>query len=142
MKISDVLHAKGPGVVTVTPDTTVGRLLAILAEHHIGAVVVSTTGTDIQGIISERDVVRHLHTEGPPVLDGPVSAIMTTEVITCEADEDLEDLARTMTDNRFRHMPVVTDGGLSGLVSIGDIVKTRIDQLQAERDQLVAYIQQ
>lgn len=142
MKISDVLNAKGADVVTVPPDAPVTRLLEVLAERHIGAVVVSPTGRDVHGIVSERDVVRHLHTDGPSVLDAPVSSVMTTDVITCSGDEDLEQLARTMTDNRFRHLPVVAGDELRGIVSIGDIVKARIDQLQAERDHLVAYIQQ
>ena len=143
MRISDVLHTKGSQVVTATPDTTVAALLASLADNGIGSIVVSTDGTDIVGIVSERDVVRQLHRSGPSVLDAPVSSIMTATVITCDRDEELESVARTMTDNRVRHIPVVdADGRLLAIVSIGDIVKHRIDQLQAERDQLMAYIQQ
>ena len=142
MKIADVLRNKGEGVVTISPDDTVAHLLEVLNERGIGAVVVSRDGSDVAGIVSERDVVRHLHRTGPEMLSGPVSAIMTSEVTTASKDDDLEHVARTMTDLRIRHMPVVVDGALSSIVSIGDVVKLRIDTLQSERDQLVGYIQQ
>jgi len=142
MKISDVLRSKGDGVVTIRPDDSVARLLAVLEEHGIGAVVVSDDGLQVGGIVSERDVVRHLHRTGADIVNGPVSAIMTSEVTTCDADDDVEALARTMTDKRIRHLPVTVDGHLHAIVSIGDIVKMRIDSLQSERDQLVGYIQQ
>jgi len=142
MRISDVLQTKGSGVVTVPPETTVASLLATLADKGIGSIVISTDGIDILGIVSERDVVRQLHWSGEAVLAAPVSSIMTATVITCDRHEELESAARIMTDNRIRHIPVVDeDGRLEAIVSIGDIVKHRIDQLQAERDQLVAYIQ-
>ena len=142
MKISDVLRNKGEGVVTIRPDDTVAHLLEVLDEHGIGALVVSVDGREVSGIVSERDVVRHLHREGASVVDGKVSAIMTTDVTTCGPDDDLEALARTMTDRRIRHLPVTVDGVLHSIVSIGDVVKLRIDTLQSERDQLVGYIQQ
>jgi CBS domain-containing protein len=142
MKISDVLRNKGEGVVTIRPDDTVAHLLEVLNERGIGAVVVSTDGNDVAGIVSERDVVRHLHRAGADVISGPVSAIMTSEVTTAGKDDDLEGIARTMTEKRIRHMPVVVDGALHSIVSIGDVVKLRIDTLQSERDQLVGYIQQ
>lgn len=142
MKISDVVRRKGDQVVTVRSDDTVERLLQLLAEHRIGALVVSDDGSTVHGIVSERDVVRHLHRDGAAVLLAPVSTIMTADVRTCGPDISLEDLARTMTDARIRHVPVVVDGRLHAIVSIGDIVKNRIDELQSERDQLVGYIQQ
>jgi CBS domain-containing protein len=142
MKIDDVLRNKGEGVVTIRPDDTVAHLLEVLNERGIGAVVVSADGTDVAGIVSERDVVRHLHRSGADMIAGPVSAIMTREVTTAGRDDDLEKIARTMTDQRIRHMPVVVDGVLHSIVSIGDVVKLRIDTLQSERDQLVGYIQQ
>jgi CBS domain-containing protein len=142
MKISDVVRRKGDLVVTVRPEETVARLLALLEEHRIGAVVVSEDGATVAGIVSERDVVRHLHRKGAAVLEQPISAIMTAEVQTCGPEEGIEQLARTMTDRRIRHVPVVVDGRLTAIVSIGDIVKHRIDELQAERDQLVGYIHQ
>ncbi|WP_406832400.1 CBS domain-containing protein [Pedococcus sp. KACC 23699] len=142
MKISDVVRRKGDQVVTVRPEETVERLLQLLEEHRIGAVVVSTDQSSVDGIVSERDIVRHLHSKGAAVLSLPISAIMTAEVTTCDPDAAIEDLARTMTELRIRHVPVVVDGRLRAIVSIGDIVKHRIDELQTERDQLVGYIQQ
>jgi len=142
MRISDVVRRKGDDVVTIRPDETVERLLQLLADHRIGAVVVSEDGESVAGIVSERDVVRHLHSDGPDVVRSAISAIMTADVTTCDPDTPIEDLARTMTDKRIRHVPVVVDGRLHAIVSIGDIVKNRIDELQAERDQLVGYIQQ
>jgi len=142
MKISDVLRGKGTEVVTIRPDESVDRLLEVLAERGVGALVVSADGESVVGIVSERDVVRHLHRHGAAVLSGPVSAIMTAEVTTCAADDAVESLAQTMTQERIRHVPVVADGRLTAIVSIGDIVKHRISALQSERDQLVEYIQQ
>lgn len=141
MKISDVLRHKGSEVITIKPGETVSTLLALLAEHRIGAVVVSTDGTTVDGIVSERDVVLHLHSTGTSVLDGPVSQIMTSDVTTGSADDDVADLAGTMTEERVRHVPVVdADGRLTAIVSIGDIVKHRLSELQSERDQLRDYI--
>ncbi|PKW26621.1 CBS domain-containing protein [Phycicoccus duodecadis] len=142
MRIADVVKRKGGAVVTVRPDATVAELLALLSEHRIGAVVVSDDGTSVHGIVSERDVVRHLHTDGAALVDAPVSSIMTAEVHTCTPEDSLEDMAGMMTDRRIRHVPVLVDGSLGAIVSIGDIVKFRIDTLQAERDQLRDYIQQ
>jgi CBS domain-containing protein len=142
MRISDVIRRKGDKVVTVSSDVTVQRLLEILEEHNIGALVVSDDGSTVTGIVSERDVVRHLRTAGAGLLEQTVATIMTSEVQTCSPEESTEDLARTMTDRRIRHVPVVIDGHLQAIVSIGDIVKWRIAELQTERDHLVDYIQQ
>jgi CBS domain-containing protein len=142
MRISDVLRTKGQGVVTVRPDDTVAHLLEVLADHGIGAVVVSADGQGVDGIVSERDVVRHLHRGGSEIVTGPVSAIMTSEVVTCAPEAEVADLALSMTEHRIRHVPVIVDGSLSAIVSIGDIVKTRIDMLQSERDTFADYIQQ
>lgn len=141
MKIHDVVRRKGDTVVTVRPDETVERLLALLGEHRIGALVVSEDGESVAGIVSERDVVWRLASDGAGILGAKVRDIMTTEVKTCDFDAHLEDLALMMTEMRIRHVPVVVDGKLRAIVSIGDIVKNRIDELQAERDQLVGYIQ-
>jgi len=141
VKISDVLRHKGSEVITIKPGETVSTLLALLAEHRIGAVVVSTDGAAVDGIVSERDVVLHLHSTGTSVLDGPVSQIMTSDVTTGSADDDVADLAGTMTEERVRHVPIVdADGRLTAIVSIGDIVKHRLSELQSERDQLRDYI--
>lgn len=142
MRINEVLRRKGDTVATLSPEATVEQLLELMAEHEIGAVVVSPDGRGVDGIVSERDVVRALHHHGAEVLGRPVSTIMTSEVRSCVPEDDLETLARTMTEHRIRHLPVVVDGQLRGVVSIGDIVKHRIDELQGERDQLVGYIQQ
>ena len=142
MRISDVIRRKGDGVVTLRPDATVRHLIEVLEKNHIGAVVVSDDGSVVSGIVSERDVVRHLHTDGVGVLDQSVATIMTGDVATCTPDDGLDELAAVMTERRFRHIPVVVDGQLKAIVSIGDIVKGRIDELQTERDHLVGYIQQ
>ncbi|HET7305670.1 MAG TPA: CBS domain-containing protein [Segeticoccus sp.] len=143
MRISDVIRNKGDLVVTVRSADTVETLLQRLAEHRIGAVVVSDDdGATVAGIVSERDVVRTLGEVGARVLQLPVADIMTADVQTCGPEDDLQTLARQMTDHRVRHVPVVVDGRLQAIVSIGDIVKHRIDELQGERDQLVGYIQQ
>ena len=139
MRISEVLRVKGAHVVTVPPDTTVRRLLAV-AEHRIGAVVISADGTSVDGIASERDIVRALAVRGAAVMSAPVTAIGTADVHTVTPDTALEDVARMMTERRVRHAPVVADGGLRGIVSIGDVVKSRIDELETERAALTDYI--
>jgi len=140
MQISDVLRVKGDRVVTVTAGTEVGRLLAVLAEHRIGAVVVSPDGVAVEGIASERDVVRALADRGPGVLAEPVATIQTTRVHTADPDTHVDELMRIMTEHRIRHVPVVVEGRLHGIVSIGDVVKTRIDELETERAALADYI--
>jgi len=140
MRISDVLRVKGADVVTVTPETDVRGLLAVLAEHGIGAAVVSRDGRSVDGIVSERDVVRALAARGPAVLDEPVSAIHTAEVLTVGPDAMVHELMRIMTDHRIRHLPVVRDGVLAGIASIGDIVKNRIDELETEYSALSRYV--
>jgi CBS domain-containing protein len=140
MRISDVLRVKGERVVTVTPDTEVARLIAVLAEHRIGAVVVSREGSTVDGIVSERDIVRALAARGAAVLTEPVSAIHTAEVHTVAPDAELADVERVMTERRFRHVPVLVDGALRGIISIGDVVKKRIDELEGERTALAGYI--
>lgn len=142
MRISDILRGKGTEVATVTATTTVTGLLAELAVHNIGAmVVVGADGVPI-GIVSERDVVRWLHQQGADVLRRPVAEIMSDVAVTCAPDDPVDDLAALMTDNRVRHVPVLDDGRLAGIVSIGDVVKRRMDELAAERQQLQAYITQ
>jgi CBS domain-containing protein len=140
MRISDVLRVKGGGVVTVTPDTDVRQLLSVLAEHGIGAVIVSRDGNSIDGIASERDIVRALATRGADVLAEPVTSICTTDVRRADPQTQLDDIMRIMTEHRIRHLPVVTGGTLTGIVSIGDVVKNRIDELESERSALSNYI--
>jgi CBS domain-containing protein len=140
MRIRDVLRVKGTSVVTVTPDTKVRRLLQVLADHGIGAVVVSVDGTSVGGIVSERDVVRAFAQRGAAVMSEPVTEIYTAEVRTVAPDTSLDDVMRLMTEQRMRHAPVMVDGTLRGLVSIGDVVKNRIDELETERTALSDYI--
>ena len=140
MRITDVLRRKGDTVVTIAPTDTVRDLLRILAEHRVGALVVSSGAAAVDGIVSERDVVRKLHTDGDLILDLPVADIMTAAVHTCVPEDSLDDLMATMTEHRIRHVPVLVDGRLAGIVSIGDVVKNRLEELQSERDQLTAYI--
>ena len=140
MRIGDVLQAKpSHEVVTIGPDAGVRELLALLAEHNVGALIVSTDGESVDGIVSERDVVRHLHHDGT-VVNNNVRAIMTAPVETCDEDTHVDDLMKTMTERRIRHVPVVRAGRLVGIISIGDVVKHRIGQLEFERDQLDSYV--
>ena len=140
MRISDVLRVKGTKVITMTPDTKVRQLVAVLAEHKVGAVVVSRDGTAVDGIASERDIVQALARRGAAVLSEPVTAIYTAEVRTVTPETSLEEVMRLMTEYRVRHAPVVVDGALRGIVSIGDVVKIRIDELETERTALTDYI--
>lgn len=139
MKISEILRRKGSEVITVVPSTTVRDLVAVMAEHNIGAAVVRDTGSRVLGIVSERDVVRRL-IDGVKILDLTVEQIMTADVTVCRTDSSIEQVRSEMTERRIRHLPVVDDGQLKGIVSIGDVVKSAIDNLQFERDQLSDYV--
>jgi CBS domain-containing protein len=142
VQISQVLRHKGREVATIDGSESVRTALAVLAERGIGALVVSADGRRIDGIMSERDIARGLHEHGAGLLTEPVSSVMTAEVRTCGPQANVTDLAQTMTDHRVRHVPVVDDdGALVGIVSIGDVVKARLDELEDERKQLVDYIQ-
>ncbi len=142
MRIADVLSSKGDyTVVTIRPDQDVLGLLKLLASRSIGAVVVSEDGERISGIVSERDVVRHL-AHVPELLSAPVRDIMTVTVHTVAPESSVVDLANEMTDLRIRHVPVVRDGKIVGLVSIGDVVKFRMRMLQDEAIQLQDYLHQ
>ena len=140
MLISDVLRVKGTQVITIPPDTKVRQLLAVLAEHGIGAVVVSHDGTAVDGIASERDIVRALARRGAAVMSEPVTDIYTAEVHTVTPQTSIEEVMLMMTERRVRHAPVVVDGRLLGIVSIGDVVKIRIGELETERTALSDYI--
>jgi CBS domain-containing protein len=142
MRINDVLKGKpSHDVITISPDASVRELVALLTTHNVGALIVSVDGKTVDGIVSERDVVRRLH-DRDDVLDALVSEIMTTTVRTCEGTEPLTELMQVMTEHRIRHVPVVTDGRLTGIISIGDVVKNRIGELEFERDQLDTYVHQ
>lgn len=140
MLVRDVLRHKASGVVTVRPDAAVGKLIAALAEHNIGALVVTADGTRPVGIASERDIVRAIHDRGADLLEEPASAIMTTELVTISPDETIERVMVLMSEGRIRHLPVLESGRLVGIVSIGDVVRSRIDALETERASLLSYI--
>lgn len=144
MQISDILRHKqttaaGATVVTIDPADTVGQLLALLAEHKIGAVPVTERDT-VVGVVSERDVARRLHDRGPAVLGQPVREIMTSPVVSCHSGDSVDAIAATMTERRFRHLPVIDDGRLVGIVTIGDVVSSRIRELEASHGHLESYI--
>ena len=142
MRIRDVVAAKSEQqVITVSPDATVRDLLRLLSEHNVGALVVSGDGTSVDGIVSERDVVRRLHDDND-LLTASVESIMTGDVHTCTPDDQLDDLMSLMSQRRIRHVPVCEEDRLVGIVSIGDVVKHKIDALQFERDQLDSYVHQ
>ncbi|MFT4008986.1 MAG: CBS domain-containing protein [Nocardioidaceae bacterium] len=141
MRINEILAGKaGQQVVTIPPDATVRELVTLLGQHNVGALVVSSDGTTVDGIVSERDVVRHLGAD-ESVLNAPVSTIMTAQVHTADPGEALDELMQLMTDHRIRHVPVVVDGALAGIISIGDVVKSRIGELEFERDQIESFVQ-
>jgi CBS domain-containing protein len=142
MRINDVLRGKPrQDVITISPQAGVRELLGLLAEHNVGALIVSDDGSTVAGIVSERDVVRRLAAD-EAVLDAVVADIMTTMVQTCEGSSSVDDLMQVMTEHRVRHVPVLTDGQLTGIISIGDVVKSRIGELEFERDQLDNYLHQ
>ena len=140
MRIEVLLRQKGDFVATIGPDASVTDALARLADHGVGALVVSRDGQTPDGIVSERDVVRRLNDSGLPVLDSPVASIMSSEVRSCAPEAEVESLMSTMTRYRIRHVPVLREGCLVGIVSIGDVVKSRMEELDADRQALVDYI--
>jgi CBS domain-containing protein len=142
MRIREVVAAKPDStVVTVAPSATVRELVALLAEHNVGALVVSSDGAQVEGIVSERDVVRRLHSE-PDVLNATVDTIMTGDVHTAGPDDSLDDMMSMMTERRIRHVPVCDGDRMIGIISIGDVVKHKIKVLEFERDQLDHYVHQ
>ena len=148
MNIADILRHKsaepthGSAVLTIGPDETVTTLLSTLAEHNVGALVVvgASSDSDVAGIVSERDVVRRLAERGAEMLEATVSQIMSTDVVSCSSKDKVDSIAETMTERRIRHMPVIDDGELIGVVSIGDVVSSKIRQLETDRGQLEQYI--
>ncbi|MQA15224.1 MAG: CBS domain-containing protein [Pseudonocardiaceae bacterium] len=139
MRIADVLRVKGSVVATVTPDTSLAGVFAVMAGHTVGAVVVVHDGA-VVGMVWERDVIRHLHQRGTSLAEAPISEIMNVDVVTCVLTDEVDGILRTMTDRRIRHLPVMVDDELGGIVSMGDLVKARIGELEAERSYLQSYI--
>jgi CBS domain-containing protein len=140
MQVSTILDHKSSVVATIRTDATVAEAAGELNRFGIGALVVADDGQHIDGILSERDIVRALDARGAAVLDEPVAAIMSERVRTCSRSDEVESLMSVMTERRIRHLPVTDQGVLVGIVSIGDIVKSRIGELERNRDELVEYI--
>lgn len=141
MKLGELLEKKGRGAVTVGPSQTLASVFTTLAEKRIGALVVCDDRDRVVGIISERDLVHAVAREGERVLSWPVDSVMTSKVVTCSENETVNDVMEKMTAGRFRHMPVVERGVLSGVISIGDVVKHRIEEVEREAADIRAYIQ-
>ncbi|MGE0744615.1 MAG: CBS domain-containing protein [Rhodospirillales bacterium] len=142
MNVDTILRNKGAGVLTIPPDATIAEAVRRLDDNRVGALVVSADGRAIGGILSERDIVRGLAAHGTAALDRSVSALMSRDVRTCQRDDTLDELFALMTDRRVRHLPVVEDGALAGIVSIGDVVKAQLDALAGEAEALREYIAQ
>jgi CBS domain-containing protein len=141
MNVDGILRAKGANVVTIGPDASVGRLVDGLREERIGAMIVSEDGRTVLGIISERDVVRGLAERGPRILEATVAELMTRQVFSCTPQDTVKHVMAEMTKRRIRHLPVLADGVLSGIVSIGDVVKNRLEEMETETNVLrEAYI--
>ena len=140
MTVARILDEKGRDVFTTQPHRTLKEVIGLLAEKGVGAVVVSDASQSVLGILSERDVVRVLAKQGASALDDPVSRYMTPKVITARREDTIDHVRQTMTEGRFRHVPIVEDGRLIGIVSIGDVVKHHVNQLDSERQALREYI--
>lgn len=140
MTVQRILSVKGRNVVTAAPTASVAEVAKLLADNRIGAVVVAVGPGKIKGIVSERDVVRAVGTEGPAALQKPVSAIMTATVRTCQESDTESSLMALMTAHRVRHLPVVKDDTLAGMISIGDVVKHHIEAIEREAEEMRAYI--
>src|SRR5215510_3126790 len=140
MNVAAILRQKGRAVTTASPTVTLLDVANKLAAKRIGAIVVVGSGGDVAGIISERDIVRALADAGPECLSRPVSETMTRQVVTCQETDTLEELMAMMTARRFRHLPVVTDGSLVGIISIGDVVKHHVAEVEMEATAMRDYI--
>jgi CBS domain-containing protein len=141
MNVQGILGSKGAATITIGSAASLADAAQTMRDAGVGALVVSDDGRHLVGIVSERDVVRALANHGATVLGRPVSSAMTTDVVTCAPSDSVETLMRSMTDRRVRHLPVLDgDGVLGGVISIGDVVKSRLGELEAENQQLVEYI--
>ncbi len=134
MYVSTILKNKGAGVVTALGDVKVSEIVQILRDKRIGAVVISDDGATVAGILSERDIVRALAEHGVKILDRRADALMTRDVVKCAPNRTIADVMSTMTKGRFRHLPIVDDGKLVGIVTIGDVVKLRLQEVEAESE--------
>jgi len=140
MNVETILKSKGRAVITVAPETSVAEAVTLLRRKSIGAVVVSRDGANIDGILSERDIVHALADQGTRLLELSVAALMSRNVITCRPSDSVADLMGLMTERRIRHVPVFQNGALCGIVSIGDVVKSRLDEVEWEASSLREFI--
>jgi len=140
MNVKNMLGRKGGKVHTISPDTNIIDAARNLCEAKVGALVVSDDGTTIRGILSERDIVRVVGLDGPAALGWPVSKVMTVDVHTCGLEDRVNELMSIMTERRIRHIPVLEDGKMVGLISIGDVVKNRMEEMEADSEAMHAYI--
>jgi CBS domain-containing protein len=140
MIVNRILSIKGRNVVTIGPNQTIGEAARILSEKRIGALLVQDGQKPFLGIVSERDIVRAISARGAGALDEPVSRFMTEKVTTCTTQTPINDVMEVMTQGKFRHIPVVEDGTLLGIVSIGDVVKVRLEEIEAEAQAIRDYI--
>jgi CBS domain-containing protein len=140
MNVDAIMRAKGHSVATIQPGARIAEAVRMLKIKSIGAIVVSEDGKHVDGILSERDIVHALADGGGPVLERPVSGLMTAQVVTCSPEDRIEDLMALMTQRRIRHLPVLRDGELYGIVSIGDVVKNRLDEVEYEASSLRSFI--
>lgn len=140
MTVASILAEKGGSVVTGKPEHSLQEISAILAKHKIGAIVIVETDGKVCGIASERDVVRQIASQGTTALASPISSCMTRKVISCTPDSTVDEVMGVMSSNKFRHLPVLRNGNLEGIISIGDVVKRKIEQAEREAEDLKQYI--
>jgi CBS domain-containing protein len=140
MLVSQILRSKPAGVITIAPEATLREAAELLADRRVGALIVSADGRKVGGIISERDLVRELGKRGPGCLEDKVKSVMTRQIYGCKPDDLADQVLRTMTDRRFRHMPVMEGDEMIGLISIGDVVAARLSELEHEKDALTGMI--
>lgn len=140
MTVASILEIKGNNVITAKPDTTVENVAGILAEKKIGAVVIVDTTDQVCGIASERDVVRQIADKGASALKNPISVCMTHTVVSCDPTDSINQVMENMTKGRFRHVPIIKDGALEGIISIGDVVKARIEEIERDAEDMKRYI--
>jgi CBS domain-containing protein len=140
MTVRKILNLKGPGVVTIAPDRSLHEAIAVLTAEKIGALIVTGPQGEVVGILSERDIVRLLANKDANRFDNPVSSAMTCAVKSCKPEDTVQQIMQVMTAGRFRHMPVIVDGKLAGVISIGDVVKSRLEEMERESEHLREYI--
>lgn len=140
MNISSILAGKGNNVITAEPEDSLGSVSRTLAENRIGAIVILDGNEKVCGIVSERDIVRQVAARGADALDQPISVCMTKKVVSCDRQSTIDEVMGIMTRNKFRHIPVIEGGKLAGIISIGDVVKHKIEQAEREAEELKQYI--